>query len=233
MVEVPHHAVPADSSPYLPIADHGLIGDLRSVALVGTNGIIDWYCCPSFDAPSVFGSILDADRGGSFELAADQPAKTKQFYFPDTNVLITRFYTEDGVGDVQDFMPVTGDPGEADRHRLIRRVLCVRGSIPFRARVAPRFGYGAQPHTARLDDGVAFFESADLSLSLTATVPVECDGLDATADFKLVEGESAVFALDRVGGILARRGCPYAEAEEQFAATVTFWRRWLSASPDG
>jgi GH15 family glucan-1,4-alpha-glucosidase len=214
----------------LPIAEHGLIGDLRSVALVGTNGSIDWYCCPSFDAPSVFGSILDADRGGSFALAADQPAKTKQFYFPDTNVLITRFYTEDGVGEVQDFMPVTGDSGEADRHRLIRRVLCVRGSMPFRARVAPRFGYGAQSHTARLDDGVALFESADLSLALTATVPVECDGLDATAEFKLVEGESVVFALDRVDSNVAPRGCPYAEAEEQFVATVAFWRRWLSAS---
>ena len=56
---------------YLPIAEHGLIGDLRSAALVGTDGTIDWYCCPRFDAPSVFASILDADRGGCFELAAD------------------------------------------------------------------------------------------------------------------------------------------------------------------
>jgi GH15 family glucan-1,4-alpha-glucosidase len=215
------------TSGYLPIAEHGLIGDLRSAALVGTNGTIDWYCCPSFDAPSVFGSILDAERGGWFELAASS-ATTKQFYFPDTNVLITRFFTEDGVGEVQDFMPV-GDPGDADRHRLIRRVVCVRGSIPFRARVAPRFGYGAQPHTARLVDGVALFESPDLSLALSATVPVECDGLDVTAEFKLAEGESAVFALDHVDGV-APRGCPRAEAEDQFAATVAFWRRWLSAS---
>src|SRR5918997_1257707 len=117
----------ARASRYLPIAEHGLIGDLRSVALVGTNGTIDWYCCPSFDAPSVFGSILDADRGGSFELAADLPATTKQFYFPDTNVLITRFFTEDGVGEIQDFMPL-GDGREADRQRLIRRAVCVRGS---------------------------------------------------------------------------------------------------------
>src|SRR6266508_673786 len=158
------------------------------------------------------------DRGGSFELAAPS-ATTKQFYFPDTNVLITRFFTEDGVGEVQDFMPV-GDSGEADRHRLIRRALCVRGSIPFRARVAPRFGYGAQPHTARLQDGVALFESSDLSLALTATVTLECDGLDATAEFKLGEGESAVFALDQVGDGVAPRGCPRAEAEGRFAATV-------------
>jgi GH15 family glucan-1,4-alpha-glucosidase len=218
------------SCAYLPIAEHGLIGDMRSVALVGSNGTIDWYCCPSFDAPSVFAAILDADRGGSFELAASVPARTKQFYFPDTNVLITRFFTEDGVGEVQDFMPVTGDPGEAGRHRLIRRVVCVRGWVPFRARVAPRFGYGAQPHTVRLGDGVVVFESANLCLGLTATVPVDHDGQDVTAEFKLSEGESAVFALDRVGEAVAPRACPQAEAEAQFNATTEYWRRWLSSS---
>jgi len=229
MVEASHRPSPARSSRYLPVAEHGLIGDLLTAALVGSNGTIDWYCCPSFDAPSVFASILDADRGGSFELAADDPVSTKQFYFPDTNVLITRFFTEDGVGEVQDFMPV-GDSWETDRHRLIRRVLCVRGSVPFRARVAPRFQYGMQPHTVRQVDGLTLFESAELTLALTATVPIEADGLDVTAQFKLGEGESAVFALDRVGGDIAPRGCPYSEAEEQFAATVAFWRRWLSAS---
>lgn len=132
----------ADTLRYLPIAEHGLIGDLRSAALVGTNGTIDWYCCPRFDAPSVFASILDADRGGSFELAADVPARTKQFYFPDTNVLITRFFADDGVGEIQDFMPVVDDSREADRHRLIRRVVCVRGTLPFRARVAPASSTG-------------------------------------------------------------------------------------------
>ncbi|HEU4422502.1 MAG TPA: glycoside hydrolase family 15 protein [Pilimelia sp.] len=217
-----------ESSRYLPIAEHGLIGDLRSAALVGTNGTIDWYCCPSFDAPSVFASILDADRGGSFELTAPS-ATTRQFYFPDTNVLITRFFTEDGVAEVQDFMPI-GDSLDGDRHRLIRRVICVRGSIRFRARVAPRFGYGAQPHTARLHEGAVLFESADLSLALAATVPVNCDGRDATAEFKLGEAESAIFALDRVGEGVTPLGCPREMAEEQFAATVAFWRRWLSAS---
>ncbi|MBV7696304.1 glycoside hydrolase family 15 protein [Streptomyces sp. TRM70350] len=217
-------------SGYLPIAEHGLIGDLRSVALVGTDGTIDWYCCGAFDAPSVFAAILDTERGGCFELAAAVPAKSKQFYFPDTNVLITRFFTEDGVGEVQDFMPISGESVEAERHRLIRRVLCVRGSIPFRARVAPRFDYGAQPHTLRMVGDVAVFDSAELSLGLTATVPLEADGLDARADFKLAEGECAVFALDQVGGDVAPRGCPSMEAELQFAATVAYWRRWLSAS---
>jgi GH15 family glucan-1,4-alpha-glucosidase len=216
---------------YLPIAEHGLIGDLRSVALVGTNGTIDWYCCPSFDAPSVFAAILDAERGGRFELAAAVPARTKQFYFPDTNVLITRFFTEDGVGEVQDFMPVTSDgAGEAGRHRLIRRVVCVRGTVPFRVLVAPRFDYGAAPHTLRTVAGTLVFESAERSLSLTSTVALECDARDARADFKLAEGETAVFALDQLGAEVGPRGCAHAEAEHQFNATVAYWRRWLHQS---
>ncbi|MDK1342739.1 glycoside hydrolase family 15 protein [Streptomyces sp. 378] len=215
---------------YVPIAEHGLIGDLRSVALVGTDGTIDWYCCPAFDAPSVFAAILDAERGGCFELAATVPARTKQFYFPDTNVLITRFFTEDGVGEVQDFMPVGGGPAEAERHRLIRRVVCVRGSIPFRTRVAPRFDYGSLPHTLRLTGDTAVFETEGMALALTATVPLEADGPDVRGDFKLSEGESAVFALDKVGGDVAPRRCARTEAEEQFEATVAYWRHWLAAS---
>ncbi|MFF7140460.1 MULTISPECIES: glycoside hydrolase family 15 protein [Streptomyces] len=221
--------VPGDTR-YLPIAEHGLIGDLRSVALVGSNGTIDWYCVSSFDAPSVFASILDADRGGSFELTATVPGRTKQFYFPDTNILITRFFTEDGVGEVQDFMPIGEKAVETERHRLIRRVLCVRGSLPFRVRVSPRFDYGRQPHTLQLHGDVALFESVGLSLALTATVPLEGDDRDVWADFKLAEGESAVFALDQVDSNLPPLMCARAEAERQFATTVAYWRRWLSSS---
>ncbi|MEW2419119.1 glycoside hydrolase family 15 protein [Streptomyces nigra] len=215
---------------YVPIADHGLIGDLRSVALVGVDGTIDWYCCGAFDAPSVFASILDTERGGCFELAAAVPARTKQFYFPDTNVLITRFFTEDGVGEIQDFMPVGGTSAETDRHRLFRRVVCVRGSIPFRTRIAPRFGYGADAHTLRMIDDVAVFESAKLSLGLTSTVPLEIDGADVHAEFKIAEGEGAVFALDQVGGEVTPRRCAWTEAEDEFNDTVAYWRRWLSSS---
>ncbi|MGW6215105.1 glycoside hydrolase family 15 protein [Streptomyces sp. NPDC055109] len=219
-----------DAPRYLPIAEHGLIGDLRSAALVGTDGTIDWYCCGRFDAPSVFASILDADRGGSFELAADVPARAKQFYFPDTNVLITRFFADGGVGEIQDFMPVVDRSREADRHRLIRRVVCVRGTLPFRARIAPRFEYGTVPHTLHLDDGQAIFDSPALKLALTSTVPLEADGQDVWSLFKLGEGESAVFAIDRIDDDVPPRFCAVAEAEREFNATVAYWRRWLSRS---
>ena len=219
----------AGRSGYLPVSEHGLIGDLHSVALVGTNGTIDWHCCPSFDSPSVFGSLLDADRGGSFELAAAVPAKTRQFYHPDTNVLITRFFAEDGVGEIQDFMPL-GNAADAQRNRLIRRVLCVRGTMPFRAKVSPRFGYGMDPHTLTEVETGAVFTASSLTVGLTATVPVKHDDRDVTAEFTLAEGESAVLALDEVGSGAVPRPCSGGEAEELLAATVAFWRNWLSAS---
>ena len=220
----------ADAPRYLPIAEHGLIGDLRTAALVGTNGTIDWYCCGRFDAPSVFASILDADRGGAFTLAPDVPARTKQFYFPDTNILITRFFADNGVAEVQDFMPIIDDSREADRHRLIRRVLCVRGALPFTARVAPRFDYGRRPHTVGTRQGYTVFDSEDLSLALTSSVPVEIDGPDAWSSFKLHEGEAAVFALDRISDAVQPRACAVTEAEDLFGATVRYWRSWLSQS---
>jgi GH15 family glucan-1,4-alpha-glucosidase len=219
----------AGRSGYLPVSEHGLIGDLHSVALVGTNGTVDWLCIPSFDSPSVFGSLLDADRCGCFEMAAAVPAKTRQSYLPDTNVLITRFLAEDGVGEIQDFMPV-GGTAEPRRRRLIRRVVCVRGTMPFRARVAPRFGYGMDPHTVTEVEAGVIFTAPDLTVGLTATVPVEHDDRDATTEFRLAEGESAVFALDELGSDATPRPCSSEEARELGEATIEYWRRWLSAS---
>jgi GH15 family glucan-1,4-alpha-glucosidase len=218
----------AGRSRYLPVSEHGLIGDLHTVALVGTNGTIDWHCSPSFDAPSIFGSLLDAERGGSFELGAAVPARTRQVYLPDTNVLITRFFTRDGVGEVEDLMPVGAIP-EPQRHRLIRRVLCVRGRMPFRARIAPRFDYGREPHTLTATQPGVVFTAPSLTVSLTATIPVEHDDRDVTAEFTLTEGQSAVFVLDEASDGAAPRPCSGKEAEELGYATIDFWRKWLSA----
>lgn len=216
---------------YLPIAEHGLIGDLRTAALVGTNGTIDWYCCPRFDSPSVFGSILDADKGGCFELSTDVQARAKQFYFPDTNVLITRFFAAEGVAEIQDFMPIPADPTRHSlQHRLVRRVICVRGELPFRFRVAPRFDYGTTPHVVRSEGRRAVFECPSLTLALTVTVPYRTEGGDVTGNFRLREGESAEFVLDRVHEGHPADFDPAREAEAEFTATVGYWRRWLSAS---
>ena len=114
---------------YPPIADHGLIGDLQTAARVATDGSIDWFCCPRFDSPSVFAALLDQERGGYFRVRATGPdATSRQLYFPDTAILITRFMTEEGVGEIVDFMPPAGKQPTAN-HRILRMMRCVRGSI--------------------------------------------------------------------------------------------------------
>ena len=150
---------------YLPIAEHGVVGDLRTVALVGTDGTIDWYCCPRFDSPSVFGAILDKNRGGRYRISPTLGIGTvKQLYFPDTNVLITRFLTPVGVGELQDFMPV------GMRQRLIRRVLCVRGEMTFRVEVDPRFDYGREEHDAVIQEHGVLFRAPSLTLALSSGI---------------------------------------------------------------
>ena len=116
------------------IADHGLVGDLHTAALISTDGSVDWFCCPRFDSPSVFGALLDDARGGHFRVRpAGGAYESKQMYFPDSAVLITRFFTADGVGEVVDFMPVLGREVTAN-HRLVRMVRCVRGCDAVRGR---------------------------------------------------------------------------------------------------
>src|SRR5215475_9589379 len=184
---------------YLPIAEHGLIGDLHTVALVGTDGTIDWYCCPRFDSPSVFGAILDADRGGRFRIAPERDGwSSKQLYLPDTNVLITRFLMPDGVGEVHDFMPPAKSGGEAHRHRIIRRVLAVRGSMRFIVDVAPRFDYARARHEVALTPHGALFRSPELELSLSTRSPLEVvDDGGVCAHLTIRAGETASFVLER------------------------------------
>jgi GH15 family glucan-1,4-alpha-glucosidase len=217
------------SSGYLPIAEHGLIGDLHTVALVGTEGTIDWYCCPRFDAPSLFGAILDKERGGYWAIApASTGWTTKQLYIPDTNVLITRFLSPDGVGEVQDFMPVAARGHRP--HCLIRRVVCVRGRMPFRLEVEPRFDYGRSRHETRLHEHGADFASPELSVALGSPLPLERSEQGVHARFTLQAGESATFALDHVSDGDVPRVYEEDDALRAFDDTVAFWRRWLSRS---
>ena len=156
---------------YLPIAEHGLVGDLHTVALVGTTGTIDWYCCPAFDSPSVFGSILDAKTGGYYTLRPDcDDWSSKQLYFPDTNILITRFFTPAGVAEVQDFMPIESANTGMHRHRLIRRVVAVRGEMRFLIEVQPRFDYGRAEHEVEMHPHGVLFRSPELTLALEGAI---------------------------------------------------------------
>src|SRR5579859_3910801 len=113
---------------YLPIEEHGIIGDLRTVALVGTDGTIDWFCPARFDAPSLFGALLDQAKGGYFSLTARTSyARPKQRYLPDTNILLTRFQGRDAVGEAIDFMVPDIMPTGKSRDLLVRQARAVRG----------------------------------------------------------------------------------------------------------
>src|SRR5215472_4740881 len=156
---------------YPNISDHGLIGDLQTAALVATDGTLDWFCCPRFDSPSVFASLLDADRGGFFKIAPDRDDYvSRQLYLPDSAILVTRFMTPDGVGEVHDFMPVAGG-GATDRHDLVRNIRVVRGTMRFAIEIQPRFDYGRAAHKLEYNEGGGVFQSPDLELTVHGIAP--------------------------------------------------------------
>ena len=217
---------------YPQIAEHGLIGDLQTAALVTTDGTVDWFCCPRFDSPSVFASLLDHDRGGHFRIAAEGDDRVvKQLYFPDTAILVTRFMTPGGVGEVIDFMPV-GDPGRvSDRHRLVRMVRCVRGEMRFVLECAPRFDYGRQAHELELTEQGAVFHADTLRLTLHGAggVAMQRQGDDVHAAITVRAGQAGGVMLES-----AADGPPQHMAPDEllgmFTETARFWRGWLGRS---
>jgi GH15 family glucan-1,4-alpha-glucosidase len=214
---------------YPPIAEHGLIGNLQTAALVTTDGTIDWFCCPRFDAPSLFGSLLDRDRGGHFRIAPQDDCTVKQLYFPDTAILVTRFMTPDGVGEVIDFMPVDDPHRASDRHRLVRVVRCVRGQMRFVLDCAPRFDYGRQAHDLETTEHGAVFRTPALQLTLHGLDGLERRGDDVRATMTLQAGQVQGVVLES-----AATGPPRQVGREEllglFGATARFWRDWLARS---
>ncbi|MBO0771565.1 MAG: glycoside hydrolase family 15 protein [Actinobacteria bacterium] len=220
---------------YPDISDHGLIGDLQTAALVTTDGTIDFFCCPRFDSPSVFASLLDADRGGHFRIApATGDYVSRQLYFPETAMLITRFMTADGVGEVLDFMPVI-EGGPTGRHRLVRHLRVARGTMQFVMDLQPRFDYGRAKHTAEVTEHGAVFRSDGMELTLHTSgarsgseggpaVERVGDGLRAT--FTMSEGEyGRGVVLESMGG--EPQALAPAELERLASGTGAYWRRWL------
>src|SRR5947208_7859855 len=145
---------------YQPIENYGIVGNAHSAALVGMNGSIDWLCFPHLDSPTVFAALLDDKIGGRFQIT---PISTgfncKQHYWPDTNVLVTRFLSPDGVGEVADFMPVGLEKEELGHHQLVRLVKVARGAMAFRVNVRPAFNYARTPHQLTLHGTGAIFET--------------------------------------------------------------------------
>ncbi len=214
---------------YEPIENYGIIGDMHSAALISQRGAVDWLCLPCFDSPAVFAALLDDEKGGSFAItAAENGVKSKQFYWPDTNVLITRFLCSHGVGQVTDFMPVGLEPGHPREHTLIRQVRAIRGELRFRMRCAPAFNFARDSHEVHRDREGVRFVAPGLSLRLASPVPLRIvDGKEAVAEFTLREGDEIAFSIG-VAKDSEPLGFTNGEASEVLAETVTHWHHWLS-----
>lgn len=219
------------AAPQTPIENHGVIGNLATVALVGMCGSIDFLCWPRFDSPSVFAALLDPERGGSFRVAPLlDGARQRQLYLPDTNVLLTRFLSPEGVAETTDFMPVgDGEPG-----RVVRALRTVHGEVRYRLRCAPRFDYARRAHRLELraEGREAWFRpegGGGPALRLSSPVPLRAEGCDAVAEFALKTGETATFVLDEPRGQAPPPPCA-AELRQAFDATVAHWQRWIGRS---
>jgi len=214
---------------YLPIEEHGIVGDLRTVALVGTDGTVDWYCPSRFDAPSLFGALLDTRKGGYFSLwSRTSNTRPKQLYLPDTNILLTRFQGKEAVGEVIDFMvPETRSTGRA-RDVLVRQARAVRGRATFELACHPAFDYGRATHSVDIIQGVgAVFTSALGRAVLRTNVPLKAEEQGVAATFTLEEGESADIHLEWNGEV---RPITEGETDDLLTRTQDFWQSWVSQS---
>ena len=213
-------------SNYPPIADHGLIGDLQTAALVTTDGTVDWFCCPRFDSPSIFASLLDHRKGGHFALHAIDDCVTKQMYLPDTAVLVTRFLSDKGVAEVMDFMPIEKAGVVTDHHRLARAVRGIRGELEFEADIRPRFDYGREAHKTQVTGTDAVFEAPSLTLHLTGTIPLQEHNGDVRSRFTVRAGDFTGVVLESA----QKSEIGHGEMIQVFSDTVEYWKAWLHKS---
>ena len=218
--------------PYQPIEDYGIIGNMHTVALVGKNGSIDWFCSPNFDSPSIFAAILDDKKGGYFKVAPayqQDDLTYKQMYWPETNVLVTRFLSTEGVGEVIDFMPVGEHHSKHNHNELIRRVNVVRGTMTFRMECYPAFNFARNSHEMHVNGTGALIVSEGSTIQLTCTTPLEQSGTGLVSEFTLQEGQTTTFAVDETSNNKEKLH-PFdeTESEQLFSDTVEYWRHWLS-----
>lgn len=209
-----------------PIGAHGIIGDMRSAALVNDKGSVDFFCWPEFDSPTIFCSLLDTPEAGIFQLAPDLPdARREQIYLPDTNVLQTRWLSEHAVVEITDLLPI-GDDVDA-LPLLMRRVRVVSGSATFNLRCAVRHDYGRADTRAEMDEkDVMFHAAGQPSIRLASDQAMQIDAQAAVAQFTLKHNETAAFML---GGSDDPR---FAEGAGELCMerTLKYWRGWIGQS---
>src|SRR5215467_7945470 len=215
---------------FQPIENYGVIGNMKSVALVGMTGSIDFLCYPDFDSPTVFAALLDDQKGGCFKIAPQLAnMRVRQLYLPETNILLTRFLAEEGVAELTDYMPIEEDG--AQPNEIVRTVSVVRGNVHFKMRCQPRFNYGAGRHRVQISGCCATFSPDDnlcpaMSLYSTADLRQESDAV--VSEFTLKAGEKASFVL---GPIRTEGQPPEMDlVKERFIPTARFWKAWVSKS---
>jgi GH15 family glucan-1,4-alpha-glucosidase len=215
---------------YQPIENYGVIGDLHTVALIGMNGSVDYMCFPMFDSPSIFLRLLDYEKGGYFSLAPVlEDARQKQLYIPGTNILLSRFLSDEGVAEVSDFMPVEATE---QAHNLIRRAKTVRGEIKYRMVCKPAFDYARATHQVELRDGEAIFTSNGddkTVLRLRSSVPLREEDGAVISEFALKTGETASFVLENANETISDSSVP-GYVGRAFKETVNYWRAWVGKS---
>jgi len=220
--------------PYQPIDHYGVIGDMRSVALVSKNGSIDWCCLPYFDSPSVFGRILDDRKGGYWSLSPVNDSKLRQMYLPDTNVLVTRFFSDQGIAEITDFMPVGREAGgqtEQPSRQLVRIAKSITGSLRFRMECQPAFDYARAGHDLEFspDRRIVKFVHEQQNLHLKSPRPLTAEQNGAVLEFTLDSGEESAFALLYP----LAHDIPWDEPVDGptlLLETVRFWRAWAARS---
>jgi GH15 family glucan-1,4-alpha-glucosidase len=215
---------------YQPIENYGIIGDLTTTALVSRTGSIDFMCFPRFDSPTIFAALLDAKRGGHFRITPlTCEFKDHQRYFPDTNILLTRFQGTSGIADLSDFMAMQH---LGHSHSLIRRVKVVRGEIEFEMVCAPRFDYGRGTHTIERKPRKFIFVPKKKSLPallLRSSVPLKNVNGEAVARFKLRAGQTASFILEEADSEDSRSAHPD-YISDTFKETMNYWLAWVGRS---
>src|SRR5438876_8869447 len=213
-----------------PNGNYEVIGNMRSIALVGVNGSIDFLCYPNFDSPSVFAALLDDERGGCFQIQPQLKEKrVRQLYLPDTNILLTRFLAEEGLAELTDYMPIGTD--DEQPNEIIRTLAVIRGQVDFTMRCRPRFNYAMCGHTVNIEEGYAIFSpvgDACPPMALHSTVALRQHSHDASSELRLRAGEWVTFVF---GGVRAQGEQPEMEfVEQRFHETARFWKGWIAKS---
>jgi GH15 family glucan-1,4-alpha-glucosidase len=215
---------------FQPIENYGVIGNMRSLALVGMNGSIDFLCYPDFDSPTVFAALLDDKAGGRFQIEPQLTnARIRQLYLPETNILLTRFLAEEGVAELTDYMPIEKD-GEQP-NEIIRTISVIRGNVHFKMCCQPRFNYGTSPHQTVISDHCATFlpaESRCPPMALYSSATLQQQAQDVISELTLAAGGTATFIL---GGLRPQGQQPEMEfVGKRFHRTSRFWKSWIAKS---